>query len=52
MKVWTGNEMERAVGECDREITAGRTRTCVPVGVQARVWSGLLRKRLHLIAIP
>ena len=42
VKVWTGNEMERRGGEWDREMTAGRIRTCVPVGVQARIWSGLL----------
>ena len=35
MKVWTGNEMERRGGEWDREMTAGRIRTRVPVGVQA-----------------
>ena len=42
VKVWTGNEMERRGGEWDREMTAGRIRTRVPVGVQARTWSGLL----------
>src|SRR4029434_9241611 len=34
--------MERRGGEWDREMTAGRIQTCVPVGVQARIWSGLL----------
>ena len=34
--------MERDVGEWDREMTAGRTQTRVPAGVQARIWSGLL----------
>ena len=32
VKVWTGNEMERRGGEWDREMTAGRIRTRVPVG--------------------
>src|SRR4029434_4493953 len=31
VKVWTGNEMERRGGEWDREMTAGRMRTRVPV---------------------
>ena len=34
--------MERRGGEWDREMTAGRIRTRVPVGVQARIWLGLL----------
>ena len=34
--------MERRGGEWGREMTAGRIRTRVPVGVQARIWSGLL----------
>ena len=42
VKVWTGNEMERRGGEWNREMTAGRIQTCVPVGVQARIWSGIL----------
>src|SRR4029434_1521057 len=42
VKVWTGNEMERRGGKWDREMTAGRIRTRVPVGAQARTWSGLL----------
>src|SRR4029434_7296742 len=33
--------MERRGGEWDREMAAGRIQTCVPVGVQARIWSGL-----------
>ena len=34
--------MERRGGEWDREMTAGRIRTRVPVGIQARIWLGLL----------
>ena len=34
--------MERRSGEWDREMTMGRIRTRVPVGVKARIWSGLL----------
>lgn len=34
--------MERRGGEWDREMTAGWIRTRVPVGIHARIWSGLL----------
>ena len=55
MKVWTGNEMERRGGEWDREMTAGRIRTRVPVGVQARIWlrhSAPLLCNVHLTFCP
>ena len=42
VKVWTGNEMEKGGGEWEWEMTAGQIQTRVPVGIQARISSGLL----------